>query len=143
MAALVVAPESGFDSYVSEAEADAYMDAIGNTSWAGLDIEDKRRALRRGSQYIGAQRPLAEYVDPVVHPNIKAATNEAAIRARLGTLYKDQPAQAVKAVTVGPIKREFVDPKGSVQNRFEIIDDLLDGLTARTLRGGSLYFERA
>lgn len=144
MPALIVAPDAGFDSYVSESEADAYMLAVGyGVEWNALDEDAKRANLRRGSQYIGAQRLLATAIEPEVHANVIAATCEAAIRAKRGLLYKDQSQQAVKSVTVGPIKREYADPVSPSSLRFQIIDDLLYGLTVTGVRNGPIFLERA
>ena len=104
----------------------------------------KRAHLRRGAQYVGAQRLLATAIEPEVHPNVKAAQCEAAIRNRRGVLYKDLPQQAIKERTVGPIKTVYADPvPASGETRFAIIDDLLYGLTVSGFRSGPIFLERA
>ena len=142
MADLIVAPAEGFDSYVSLDEANAYMSSVGyDTEWTTLSDEVKQAYIRRGAQYIGAQRLIAEAIDPVVVPNVKAAACEAAIRAKRGVLYKDVPQQAVKSVTIGPIKRDLSEP--ATYQRFSIIDDLLYGWTVQGFNMGPVVLERA
>jgi hypothetical protein len=139
---LIVAPLDGFDSYVSVAQADAYLAAVGKADWQALADAVKETHIRVGSIYVGARKLKSVYVTPVVHGNIAAATCEAAYRSWKGTLYADSPSQAVKSVTVGPIKREYADVANNGQPRFGIIEDLLSGMTSRGLLT-SATFERA
>jgi hypothetical protein len=140
--ALIVAPAEGFDSYASLVQANAYFDAIGKTDWAPLSDTVKEQNLRRGSQFIAARRLLAIAIEPTVHTNVIAATCEAAYRAWKNLLYADVPAQAVKSVTVGPIKREMSDPVNGGQLKIPIIDDLLYGLTLTAGGYGPVVLER-
>ena len=45
----------GVDSFVSQADADAYNLAVGNTTWASTASDDKDIALRIATNYIKAK----------------------------------------------------------------------------------------
>lgn len=124
---LVVAPATGYDSFVSVADADAYHGRMGNELWLGTEPQ-KETWLRRATQYVLIHYSLnASAYDPV-HPNVVAAVSELALRAREGPFYEETQAQsAVVQETVGPITMRYANP--SVPNRFALIDDLLRGLT--------------
>lgn len=51
--ALIVAPATGAESYISVANADAYHVARGNAAWALLSPEAKEQALRKATDYMG------------------------------------------------------------------------------------------
>lgn len=51
--ALIVAPATGAESYISVANADAYHVARGNAAWALLSHEVKEQALRKATDYMG------------------------------------------------------------------------------------------
>lgn len=51
--ALIVAPATGAESYISVANADAYHVARGNAAWALLSPEVKEQALRKATDYMG------------------------------------------------------------------------------------------
>lgn len=129
--ALIVAPAEGYNSFVTLAEADAYH--AGATAWSGAAPEAREAALRKGTLYVRSRRVRVVHLDPVVHENVKAAACEAALRALDGTLYADQPAQAVVSESVGPLSVTYSDPRNGGRPRFPVIDDLLAGLTAGTL----------
>ena len=124
---LIVAPDDGWDSLVSLADADAYHARMGSTEWAGGTESARESALRRAAQFIKARGVFPRYLNPV-HANVRAAACEAALRALDGTLYEDVEAQAVTQETVGPISVSYTDRGTWGRRRFPIIDDLLQGL---------------
>lgn len=133
--ALTVAPADGFDSLVSLAAANLYMNAMGHSAWTGTD-EAKEVALRRATQYLLSHyRIRPEYLDPV-HTRVEDACCEAALRALTGELYTDVAAQEVTEETVGPITVKYAASRTGGQVRFALIDDLLRGLVqgASTIR---------
>lgn len=142
---LVVYPEAGFDSYVSLADADTYLASLGYAAWALKTEPDREAALRRGTQYIYARRPIATALDPEVHPNIKAATAEAAFLQTQGKLYRDiDPTKgAVIEKTVGPLTFRYDKPPGPLLGgQFPVIDDLLYGLVYTGAGFGPVVLER-
>lgn len=125
--ALIVAPTEGYDSYVSVADADAYVLKMGADGWPAGE-SDKEKALRRATQYIRvAYAPKAQYLDPV-NENIEAATVEAAIRSVSGVLMTDVDAAAITEETIGPLTTKFAAPQNGGQVRFALIDALMRGL---------------
>lgn len=136
--ALIVAPDEGYDSLVSLADAEAYMTKMGYT-WAGTDAQ-KDSFLRRATQYIlGEYSVRAEYLGPV-HANVAAACCEAALRASTGGLFEDVAAQHVTRVKIDVIEREMSAPANGGQKRFAVIDALLRGLTGA---GAQVWLVRA
>ena len=124
---LIVAPDDGYDSLVSLADAQGYMARMGH-EWA-TDEAEQEIALRRGSQYITAQYSVRpEYLSPVAD-NVKWATCEAALRAANGSLFADVDAQAVVQESVGPISTTYAQPANGGQKRFGVIDALMRGMT--------------
>lgn len=140
--ALTVYPAIGWDSLVSLEDADAYWAAMGNTAWAGTSEPLREAALRRGTQYVLAQRLLPAALDPVVHPNVEAATAEAAERHRNGLLYKEPDPAPIIEKTVGPLSIRYGLPGSSSGKVVPVIADLLVGLTQGSF-GGQIFFERA
>lgn len=137
---LVVAPEEGFDSYASLAEADAYFLERADAAWAAATEVQRNNALRVGSVYIAAKRLVLQAWYPTVLRQVKFATMEAAKLALTGGLYKAST-QAVIEKSVGPLTLRYAPPTGGeVFNRYPFIDDLLLGLTM-TGRG-PVFFER-
>lgn len=125
---LIVAPDPGFNSYASVVEADAYFTDYDNQDWLAATTPAKTSALLKGSAYIYGLRLIYDYVSPVVYPNVKYATFEAAVRALKGTLYRDVPATELIAETVGPIQKRWQIAQKNGQPRFKVIDDLLLGM---------------
>lgn len=122
---LVIAPDDGFDSYVSVTDADAYVTKMGLSGWPATEA-DKGKLLRRATQYISLKyEPKAQYLDPV-HANIAAATVEAAVRAP--DLWADVDSQAVTEETIGPMTTKYADPANGGQKSFPVIDGLMRGL---------------
>lgn len=125
--ALIVAPTEGFDSYVSVADADAYVLKMGVDGWPAAEA-DKEKALRRATQYIRVNyAPKDQYLDPV-HANIQAATVEAAVRSQSADLLADVDPAAVTEETIGPLTTKYAEPQNSGQVRFALIDALMRGL---------------
>lgn len=126
---LIIAPAEGYDSFVSVADADAYVDRMGLTGWPAEETE-KEKLLRRATQYLTVRYdPKAQYLDPV-HANIKAATVEAAIRA--GELWADVDSQAVVEETIGPMTTKYAEPANGGQKSFPVIEGLMRGLGGRS-----------
>lgn len=135
---LIVAPEQGFDSLVSLAEAQSYMERMGY-DWPAEEAKQEI-ALRRGTQYIAAMyRVRPEFLDPVAEV-IKSAACEAALRAANGSLFSDVDPQAVKQEQVGPLSVTYADPVNGGQKRFGVIDALMQAVTGG---GGVVKLVRA
>lgn len=136
---LTIYPAAGYDSFVSLADADGYLAAVGYADWATLADETREANLRRGTQYIFAKRLRPEYLTPL-HGNILAATCEAAYRISKGVLYRDPPTGgAVKQKTVGPITIVYDTPQNDPM--VKVIDDLLYGMTYSS-GYGPVFLER-
>lgn len=137
---LVVAPDEGYESYVSVSDADAYVLKMGLTSWPA-DGGDKEIALRVGTQYVRAMyAPLDKYIDPM-HANLQAATIEAAVRSVTGALMTDVKPGAVIEKTIGPLTTKYAEPRNAGQVRFTLIDALMRGL-GEIQRGGVMMLKR-
>jgi len=136
---LVVAPEDGYDSLVSLAEAQDYMERMGY-HWPA-DEAKQEIALRRGTQYVVTMYSIRpEFLDPVAD-TVKHATCEAALRAADGSLFSDVDAQAVTEESVGPITTKYAQPANGGQKRFGVIDALMRGMTTGGV--GQVKFVRA
>ena len=136
---LVVAPDEGYDSLVSLAEAQGYMERMGY-DWPAEEAKQEI-ALRRGTQYVVTTyiiRP--EFLAPVADA-VKHATCEAALRASDGSLFSDVDAQAVTEESVGPITTKYAQPANGGQKRFGVIDALMRGMTTGGV--GQVKFLRA
>lgn len=124
---LVVAPQDGYDSLVTLAEAQDYMERLGY-DWPA-DEAKQEIALRRGTQYVVTMYSIRpEFLDPVSDA-VKHATCEAALRAADGSLFSDVDAQAVTEESVGPITTKYAQPANGGQKRFGVIDALMRGMT--------------
>lgn len=136
---LVVAPEDGYDSLVSLAEAQDYMERMGY-DWPA-DVPKQEIALRRGTQYVVTMYSIGpEFLDPVADA-VKHATCEAALRASDGSLFSDVDAQAITEESVGPITTKYAQPANGGQKRFGVIDALMRGMTTGGV--GQVKFVRA
>lgn len=135
---LIIAPAQGYDSFVSVADADAYVLSMGLTGWPADDAE-KETLLRRATQYITVKyAPLAAFLDPV-HANIEAAVVEAAVRA--ADLWADVDSSAVIEETIGPMTTKYAEPVNDGQKAFPVIDGLMRGLGSAK-RSGVFMLER-
>ncbi|MGF6212335.1 DnaT-like ssDNA-binding protein [Comamonas sp. 4034] len=136
---LVVAPEEGYDSLVTLAEAQGYMERMGY-DWPA-EVAKQEIALRRGTQYVVTMYSIRpEFLDPVADA-VKHATCEAALRASDGSLFSDVDAQAVTEESVGPITTKYAQPANGGQKRFGVIDALMRGMT--TSGAGQVKLVRA
>lgn len=136
---LVVAPEDGYDSLVTLAEAQSYMERMGY-DWPA-EVAKQEIALRRGTQYVVTMYSIRpEFLDPVADA-VKHANCEAALRASDGSLFSDVDAQAVTEESVGPITTKYAQPANSGQKRFGVIDALMRGMTTGGV--GQVKFVRA
>lgn len=124
---LIVAPDEGYDSFVSVEDADAYVERMGLDGWPATEAE-KETLLRRATQYITVKyAPKAQYLDPV-HANIQDATVEAAVRAP--DLWADVDSQVILEDTIGPMTTKYSEPTNGGQKSFPVIDGLMRGLGA-------------
>lgn len=152
--AVAVYPAPGYDSFISLEDANAYLDSLGYAKnvWNNKSTTEREAALRRGTQFIYARRLLTEALwdttttpaTPRVHPNVAAATAEAARRHVEGSLYRDLDPAPVLEKTVGPLTLRY-GPPGAVSEavRYPVITDLLFGLTVVSAAGFSaVTFER-
>ena len=136
---LVVAPDESYDSLVSLAEAQGYMERMGY-DWPA-EVPKQEIALRRGTQYVVTMYSIRpEFLDPVADA-VKHATCEAALRASDGSLFFDVDAQAVTEESVGPITTKYAQPANGGQKRFGVIDALMRGMTTGGV--GQVKFVRA
>lgn len=148
--ALAVYPAEGYDSFLSLADANTYAAGHGIADWAARADADKESALRVATVYIFGRRLTEEALYDTsttpatarVHPNVKAATAEAAARAARGTLYRDVDPSAVTEKTVGPLTLKYATPEAGARVRIQIIDDLLFGLVFTGSGFGPVVFER-
>lgn len=125
--ALIIAPEDGYDSLVTLAEAATYMANYGHT-WPA-DEPAQEVALRRATQYILSNYAIdPQYIDPVGQ-KVKDACCEAAWRAAKGELFKDSDGRIMTEQTVDVITTKWAEGQQGGQMRFAVIDALLRGLT--------------
>lgn len=125
--ALTIAPEDGYDSLVTLAEAAAYMVNYGHT-WPA-DEPAQEVALRRASQYILSNYAIdPQYLDPVAQ-KVKDACCEAAWRAAKGELFKDSDGRIMTEQTVDVITTKWAEGSQGGVTRIGVIDALLRGLT--------------
>lgn len=133
--ALIIAPEDGYDSLVTLAEATTYMANYGHT-WPAEEPAQEV-ALRRATQYILSNYALdPQYLDPVAQ-KVKDACCEAAWRAAKGELFKDSDGRIKIEQTVEDITTRWAEGQQGGQMRFAVIDALLRGLTT----GGAMNFK--
>lgn len=126
---MIIAPAEGYDSFVSVEDADAYVTKMGPSGWPA-ETAEKEAQLRRATQYIKVRyEPKTQYLDPV-HANIKAATVEAALRAK--DLWVDVDPSAVLEETIGPMTTKYAEPTNAGQKSFPVIDALMRGLGSAT-----------
>lgn len=129
--ALIICPTEGFNSLVSLEDAVAYMADFGY-DWPSADPADVQKtevALRRGTQFLLSSYSInPAHLDPV-HPNVKAACCEAAVRALKGDLTKDTDGRVVTEKTVDVITTKYAEGAQGGQMRYPVIDALLKGLT--------------
>lgn len=126
--------------YGTEAKADTYHTARGNSTWTG-DSDAKETALLRGSEYIdhnfrssfpGYRAELRDQTrewprawafdyennaiaDDEIPIEVEEATYEAALRELTdpGSLFPDfTPGQQTKREKIGPIEVEYTSPQG-------------------------------
>lgn len=136
------------ESYVSVADADARMAALGLTNWTTLTTAEKEQALRRAAQYMlqsyrdrwqGYRTSTTQaldwprawvivdrytYIDnDVVPADVAAANADLAFKAAYGDLNADL-ARGVVREKVGPIETEY-DRASPQSVRYRAIDMLL------------------
>lgn len=153
------------DAFVSEAEADAYHAARGNSTWTG-DSADKEVAIRRATSYVSESYAWAGYrkegrdqalawprIDVTdregftipsdqVPVEVKSATYEIALRELVtpGAMTPDYtPSDRVKMEKIGPMTVEYDLSRrdaGSVVPVIQVIQDLIGPFLRKT--GGRL-----
>jgi hypothetical protein len=142
---LVVAPTVGYDSFASVAAADSYFVDQGYAAWAAATQAVKENALRVGTVYVNARRPIPATLYPTVHPRIAKATMEAAKLSMTGALYRSGTNQAIVEKSVGPLTIRYATPAmNRVFNIQPYIEDLLVGLVfiGSGSVAGPIFFER-
>jgi hypothetical protein len=153
--AVAVYPAPGYDSFISLEDANAYLTSLGYAKnvWDNKSTTEREAALRRGTQFIYARRLRPEALWDIttipatarVHPNVAAATAEAARRHVEGSLYKDLDPAPVLEKTVGPLTLRYGVPTVVTDEAklYPVITDLLYGLTYTSGAGlGAVTFER-
>lgn len=147
---VAVYPAQGYDSFISLADANAYLASLGYAQWAAATEPAREAALRRGTQYVFSRRLVSEALWDTtttphmarVHPNVAAATAEAAVRHINGQLYADIDPTPVVEKTVGPLTLRYGQPTNGGVRKFPVIDDLLYGLVYTGGGFGPVTFER-
>lgn len=128
----------GAESYLSAADADAYLAARGHAAWTAQATEAKEAALRLATDYLEAvygalwlseRRTDAQGLSwprvgwAGVPAPVRNACAELALRAALGPLMPDE-GPAVKSERVGPLLVAYQD--GARQGvRFVAVDKML------------------
>ena len=148
---VAVYPAPGYDSFISLEDANVYLASLGYAQRINETVPMREAALRRGTQYVFSRRLVSDAlwdfdVHPNVqrvHPNVAAATAEAAIRHINGSLYRDVDAAPVVQKTVGPLTLRYGTPSYGGQMKFPVIEDLLFGLVYTGAGYGPVTFERA
>lgn len=128
----------GAESYLSTADADAYLTARGHAAWAEQAVDAKEAALRRATDYLEAvygplwlseRRTEAQGLSwprvgwPGVPAPVRNACAELALRAAAGPLMPDE-GPAVKSERVGPLLVAYQD--GARQGtRYALVDKML------------------
>lgn len=149
---LIVETGSGLstaESYLSVAQASAYHEAMGNTTWADLDSDVQEQALRKAAAYMVGEYRLrwagnrlnetqaldwprslvprkdfgGYYPQDVVPTEVKNACASLALRAVTASLHKDQ-GQRKSSVTVGPISTTY-ESGSKVATTYTEIDAML------------------
>jgi len=135
---LIVAPDDGYESYVTTAQAAQYVAAMGRDGWPG-DDGAQEAALRQATQYIRLRyAPQTQYIDPL-HPDLLAATVEAALR--IDVLFTDVEPSATVSESVGPISTTYAAPTNGGQVRLAIVDALMMNIASVNL-GGVRFLKR-
>lgn len=125
--ALTIYPADGWDSLVTLAEAQAYMDNYGH-EWP-TDPQKQEIALRKGTQYIsGSYEIKPEFLNPI-HSNINAAVCEAAVRSTGGDLAADTDGRIKIERTVDVITDRWAEGSQGGQKSYPLIDNLMRGMT--------------
>lgn len=125
--ALIIAPEDGYDSLVTLAEAAAYAEKFGH-AWPAAEPAQEV-ALRRATQYLLSDYDIdPQYLDPVA-PKVKDACCEAAWRGTKGELFKDTDGRIMTEQTVDVITTKWAEGSQGGVKRITVIDALLRGLT--------------
>ena len=153
--------KSDAESYVSLADANAYHEVHGNSSWAALSDEAKEAALRyatrwldgkyrwRGAVLNGEQAlgwPREDATDDEgrtlegVPNRVKAAANEMAL-AHVEQPVNETVGARVVREKVDVIEVQYADQSGNEGQRYPIVDALLRGLARRT--GAFVELKRA
>lgn len=150
------------DAFISEAFADTYHAALGNTAWAAGTTELKEQAIRRATVYISESfnwkgfpvryrdQALAwprTYVDDkygygvdsdIVPSEVQKATAEVALRelATPGTMLPDfDPSATVKMEKVGPLAVEYALTRTDAKSTTPVLS-IVTELLGPLLRGG-------
>lgn len=158
--AIVVEDGTGLlaaESYISVADADAYLAAMGRTAWSAAGAPAKEVALRKATQYIdvnykfrGArvkgdlqalEFPRDSGYEEWPIKNLRAACCELAVIALSEELIVANEDRPVTAETVGPLSVQYGASRYSGQKRFVLVDRLLRTLTRGGV-GGTLRLER-
>lgn len=148
--ALVVEDGTGLstaESYISVADTDARMTALGNTTWAPMTMAEKEQALRRATlnmiqnyrgRWKGTRVKSTQALDwprfdvfadgfsiasNIVPQEIANACADLAFKAAAGDLSPDLTRGVVRE-KVGPIETEY-DPASPQQTRRPAIENLL------------------
>lgn len=128
--ALIIYPADGWDSLVTLAEAQSYMDSYGH-DWP---VEEAKQevALRKGTQYLMAAYQIdPKHLDPI-DAKIKAACCEAAVRSLAGPLMADTDGRIKTEQTVDVITTKWAEGSQGGRKTYPAIDALMRGLTTNS-----------
>ena len=159
------------ESYISVAEADAYFESVGETSWGSKPYGQKETALRRATNYIGEtyqlrwkgcrasttqaldwprldveSGALAGTGNPIVPSTkipvaLRRATAQFALQALLGNL-SPVLKPIVLSKTIGPIKVVY-DNNSRESNKYVTQDKLLAPYLKGSVSGSMMKLVRS
>lgn len=155
------------DAYIDVAFADTYHLNRNNAAWASASADEKLAAIRDATRYIDSAYCFAGWVRNIHDPQslqfpryglvfnykpldriwplgrLQQATAEAAARALVGELIVDTADQLEESVTVGPISVKYKNSTQSGQQKFQIIDSLLEPfVTNKKIGSGQIRLQR-
>jgi len=140
--ALIVAPATGAESYISVADADTYHASRGNAAWAAIATTAiKEQCLRRATDYMTAEygaRWASGYGDlttDTVPDAIANACAELALKANAAELAPDI-GRAKTRVKVDVIETEYSEFSSQVTT-YRAIDRMLRPYLIAGLGGGA------
>lgn len=121
-------------SFISEADADAYLSPENNTAWEAATTADREAALVVASRWLVASVPwIVTYLDADAQVRVGRATARIAVEALSRDLMAAVDRQSqVRSESVGPVSVEYRDTRSGLA--FPWLRQMLAGLV---MTGGS------